>query len=476
MAKKSKSKRTKQAPKAVKRGSSASRASNGMQVSGNARAAISSSMPRPFRSLRSLPNDIVEVKGLELIQAISTSQGPQSFAFLLNPGNSQYFKSLASTAFSYEKYRFTNLRLRYWTQAPSSRSGVVSAVIILDPLSTPPEDPQAFMAYANSLTRAISLDGASVPHRINDGKWLYVALDASPGNSTDPTTRYQGLVSWQSQGASSDDAGLLSGYLGLEYTCQFLGHRPMRNTILSLEPKAMDFKGGGTAFDQTCVYDSSPNCVGSYDLQIEGEGETETNNVVPGYNSATTYTDSWASYLGKHLLNYYLPLGVAAVDGKRVEPEKGFVSRPPVSLSRSRIGGPWTCEVGGAITDVVPMWVDVMCTSSDDEKKNGLLSHPVRMSQLKSSESYQLRGNAAGDVTVAITCAKPDGSASESIDSVTTSSGTGALSLRRCYQFSETVKNCRLKLTVVPTGTETRSLSTGGSVAYTEFTGDENLF
>lgn len=421
---------------------------------------------------------------MELLAPIVTASGPEAQYFFLNPANGQYFKSLASEALAREKFRFTRLRLRYWNQAPSSRSGVISGVILMDPLQAPPSDPQGYMSYSHSFTRAISLDGASVPHQIVDPKWYYTAGASTAVNATDPTTRYQGLVAWQSQGAASSDTGLISGYIGLEYTCQLMGRRMVRDEILAATPLAQQaFLGGETGKNKNLSYDTIPSCIGSYDLQVEGQSidasSKPTKNVaVPGYSSEVTLSNSLISYLGKHAINYFLPLGVAAVAGVQVQPDKGFIPRPSVHLFRAHRKASWTCEVGGAIVDVIPNWVEVVCAAKDDEK-SGVLLGPLKVSELRTDCEYSLRSNTAGDVTTILYSYMPNSSgAAQTVSSLTSSSGTGAINIRQSVQWTETVPECRLSLQVIPTGVETRSISSvagAGTFAYNEFAGDEDL-
>jgi hypothetical protein len=461
-----------QAPKAVKRGGlRAPRASNGA----NARPAISAKMPRPFMRI-SRNGDVTVIEGMELLDSIVTSQAPKRRTFLLNAGNTQFFKRLSAHALAAEKFRFTDTHLEFWTQSPTSRSGIISAVIILDPLAVPPNDPQGYMAFEEALTGPISMDRASKTHRVKDPKWYYVATDSSTSNGTDPTTRYQGSVTWQSQAASSSDAGLLAGYIGMHYRCELLGARPVRPTVLTVTgTKSQSFVGASGSNANTVEFADVPAAIGSYDCDPLSKAAP-----VAGYTTSgagTTLSNSLLSFLTKRMINYYLPIGAATVDGEEKKNAPGFAWRPPVLLQKGRKG--WTMEVGGAVVDMVPLWATVL-ERADDEEKSGVLMHPISLSTLKLDRNYILAPNAAGDVTVYLTVKSAAG-ADTNVASTLHSAGTGALTLRGSFNTEDLTSmeaGDRLQLRVQPVSGETRAASSSVSplLNYSDASGSEELF
>jgi len=270
------------------------------------------------------------------------------------------------------------------------------------------------MAFARSLTTPVGMSGDAVAMPMVDPKWYLTDSGSAIADATDPTTRFQGFLAWQAELSASADTGLFAGYIGLEYECEFTGHRPIKNALIAAAP---DVKQDFASTTQTPVkVGVVETVIGSYGVNPDSEGAT----AIPGYNAAVTGEDSFLSEVGYHMLNYLFPLlGTPSENKKQVEP------KPETRLFRTSLKGSWRCTVGGAHVDRLPVWADVVCSDKDDQK-SGLLMHPIALKDLCIGTEYRLSPNAAGDVTVDVAAYYPDTSVAV-IASTLTSSGTGAI-------------------------------------------------
>jgi hypothetical protein len=369
---------------------------------------------------------------------------------------------LAAIASGFEEFRFQTLRIAYVPGCPATRSGVVMAAYVEDPLAQDPLGAVEFRAYETSFVSSVGRE-ASSKVEVEDQKIWWLIHPVSVGISEtfrDPTRRFQGKVVVATTGSESADNHALAGFLVLEYTVHLKSLRPARSLFLLLgnDPSAPEtFTGGG-----------STNVINWPRLQWqEGEFGWE-DSVAVRPDTDQTYDSTWLLEAGAWLLDFVFTLGAAAsVD--RVKSPRSVIRTIRPKLWRD--GKSYNCQglVAGTLFYARPDIDDqaLFCldkVSADDDEKSATyalnrdLEPPLPLSFAK----LILAPMAAGDVVVTVH-GQPVSATSATKDTLMTTTfalGTGAVTLEDVTRVT-TTQGYVAHSDLVPTGTEARTASSG---------------
>ena len=169
-------------------------------------------------SVQSIGDDVVRVRGQELLGAVNA--GSRSWGFFdVNPtcwANSR----LSLLAQTYERYRYNGFRIKYVPMVGTTSAGAVSVYFDPDPLDSTPQinsDTDAMahiMQQRFSVTTPVGLpSGFAYKRAAKDQAWFRCTL----GESTDYPAVSQGqIVTYTSSGT------LTAGILLIEYDLEFM--------------------------------------------------------------------------------------------------------------------------------------------------------------------------------------------------------------------------------------------------------------
>jgi hypothetical protein len=197
---------------------------------------------------------VLRVSGVELVaEVFCHNHAATELEILMNPLSSE-IPRLVSISGGFEKFKFKRLRLHYTPGCPTTRTGVVHAAYIEDPLSRNPLGAIEFRAYEHSFVGSVGVPLSTTLEVEEEDQWYLIHPVSDSANLTeafrDPTKRFQGKISLATGGSTVADENTLAGYVCLEYEVYMKDLRPARSMALSLSTTSgfsQTFTGGASA-------------------------------------------------------------------------------------------------------------------------------------------------------------------------------------------------------------------------------------
>lgn len=470
------------------------RSALGAMVSGAASGLANYMQLKPHIRTKGI-KDGMRVELFDIVKQVQCSHDfTLVFNELVNPLNSAAFKKVTAIARMFEKFKCVNLELVYAPQCPVVRSGNVAMMISGDTDIVPPNSLVDINNYDSGVVCAVGTERPA--HCGYDCKGEDIYRVVAQETDLDPKSYYTARMMVYTANSASDDDGLIAGFIGVRATFDLIHARGERQGLLTVEQPTdadeVEVKGGGnTVWDWT----GSQDGIGWFDW-AKGIGQSLVHNVV-GYASNVTYANSLSMEQGwwSWAADLFLSAVAASKPGSRESAMKQLknASGPILCsscgwlLASHRKGG---CPTNGVDLELAKVQLDNLLDNLVvlDEKDLTVDSthrvvyewinpkfHPSKAHQmviLRQQESKYwtedgkfLGPNAAGDVTLAILCYAPDGTAGETIKSTVISGGTGALNMVQSDAFFLDHPGCRLIQAVNPTGTEARDIEPECSVS-----------
>jgi hypothetical protein len=192
------------------------------------RALIATSMPKSFYTVQGTTTGAIAT-GCEIIAKLVTTSNPSTYSVPLNPSIAAVFPRLSSYSTTWERFRFKEIQVKYYTAAPATRSGQIGIAVHTEVqgVQDVPTDPVQFCAYAYRDIGSIADDHSTNLWRNADPEYFFVGNAALAAQN--PLKVFQGSVMCITADAVSGDNGALAGYLAIEYVCEFRNSRPAQS-------------------------------------------------------------------------------------------------------------------------------------------------------------------------------------------------------------------------------------------------------
>lgn len=183
--------------------------------------------------------DHVRIVGTETMFSVPASTTlTKQFDQPINPLNPSMFPKLAAMAALFEQWRLTprgrGLHLRYCPSCPTSRAGIVGAMIETDASDTAlPSSIFALQQEEHSFSGALySSHSCNLPPRQDAEKWYYT--QSSLSSTLGDRTAFDGKIRIYTDSSVSGDNQLFSGYVQLDYDIEMQVFRPPTSTGFSI--------------------------------------------------------------------------------------------------------------------------------------------------------------------------------------------------------------------------------------------------
>jgi hypothetical protein len=430
---------------------------------GKAGTALNVAQPvRGYFRYRSEGDQLV-VEGMELIDELfnpTLSNIETRFVTMLNP-LAVNIPRLSGICASFEEFRFDLVAVEYETAAPATRSGVVMAAVIDDPLARNPVGAAEFKGYETSLVGPISKNMSTKLEKEDQKRWWLVhpaSEGAASATYRDPTTRFQGKVVVALGYQATADAGLIAGYLALKYRVRLKSLRPAFKQSFSLDnPYAKTFTSTDTGANGI-PWGRLAQSTGDWGWQDSASQRD-------GFSTVEMY-ESWLATAGQYMLDWTIQLlGSAAEQKHALMPAKRTCA-----LSAKR-RGMWTDGLPAGtklLLRDVAMQDDAALHARSGSVELSLAGVRFALRDCRERgyltdafwRKCELAPDAAGDFTVTVLAHDMvNSSTADTVASVLTAGGTGAL--RNSYSDKVTVgadSMCYAKC--VCTSGESRALDT----------------
>jgi len=366
------------------------------------------------------------VKGCELIARLETSQYATQFALPLNPTLAQLFPKLSPYASTWERFKFRDVRVRYHTAAPATRSGSIGIAVHTE-LVAPgnvPVDPVLFGNYAYSSVGTIANSMTGKPWRNKDPEFFFTGSGTLA--SLDPLKVFQGSVIACVAESSSGDSGLLAGYLSIEYVVEFRNSRPapiicglwngvnnnqlMDNTEMpvGVSSPALTFVEDDDADDQTPLVQSGKWMTRTTTNATNGAW-TNAQQIVDGIKAGYSWISAGLKYLGVGVS----PESVGWRKGKHIDPRDLKVQIP--------LDATIMYAYNTSVCDGNPGWIPMEGKDADEDEKTGGFRGMTRFAPATAS---------TGDITAYVRTFDGNSTVGTLVFSVTAAGiGTGAYTI-----------------------------------------------
>jgi hypothetical protein len=474
------------APRKVGGAKARRRRRRGGNAIGAAPVALSNaSVPRSSMTWESAGEGRLIVKGVELVRELNCHNEPSvEFSMVMNPLVME-MPRLQAISGGFEEFRFQRIRISYVPGCPATRSGVVMAAYIEDPLARDPIGAIETRAYETSFIGSVGIPMSSKMENEDQKIWWLthpVSVSSDLGETfRDPTKRFQGKVVVSTSGAASADDGLLAGYLVVEYEVHLHSLRPARDEFAVFAHLGTDtqqvFTGGAADLLNVMEWPTLGQALGAW-------GWENSLSTRPGVDAS--YQESFYLDAAAWLFSLVESLGAAAsVEEKRVvSPRQRSILRPKISRNGTRYVTQNVRDVKmrsrGVSIDVIRGFGTVEASDVDEHEVVWRASFEDGVAPIALTPVFErtvMMPEAAGDIVYDIIGQEADLDAGSETTLATTTFalGTGAVILEDATRVTTTVPYvCYCRLT--PTGVETRATSTATAnnlaVARRSFTTD----
>jgi hypothetical protein len=447
-------------------------------------------LPRPYLKIKEGEIDTVTVSGLEVVAGLNTSQTVRTNAVGINPARADIFPRLSAFALQYERFRFKRLRLHYYTTCPATRSGSVGIAIHTEytPATQVNTSYAQFAAYQYSAIGAVSESMCTPVWDVKDPEWFYIGSGTLAQD--DILKVFQGSLVGLTADAVAADAGLIAGYIAVEYEVSFRSFRPTPQRVSCISDQTDVSVTGGGASVVPCReigYDASVfgQAVGYFDHRQADDVLDST--TLATLNSGDVSKELWSGVktAANWIFDYYFTTAALAESLRKDERKQAAPSclrflKPsehslkhhkgqgkPLKLKsrQANLRDAWddgedfkvrnrrSLEISGFYN---PEFIHNPPTGYTPYPDDALAAGIDCLSVLKAKS---LLPEAAGDLTVTWNAYSPLGKVIYPIISDVVSSGTGALTLADSHLVYLPEDYSVAFLTITPTGTEVRNIT-----------------
>lgn len=167
------------------------------------------------------------VVGREVLDTLFCSLEGSKVIYPLNPALDTSFPRLSGFARQFERYRFRDVTIEYYSACPATRSGAVGVGVVTDPLLDLGQVPASLPEFASFEYAAAGNVGSKMvaPTWIpKDPEHFFIGSVAS--NESNMLKVQQGTVMAITRDSTSSDDATIAGYVAIRYKIDFFNMRP----------------------------------------------------------------------------------------------------------------------------------------------------------------------------------------------------------------------------------------------------------